>query len=368
MILKYLLGSLIGLAVTWLLASRLLPGAPAWIYDDVMETANLAPGPVRYVGEAIGHIEQDKALAFDLAGIDLTRDKVLIWGDSQIHALALQSGERLHSRLERIRGAGRIDYGAVALGRGGYSIGDWHHRIPIGERHFAPVVAHLLLISAVHDLLPGGEGERADQLVPGPPPRFVYTDEAVHRAHAERLNNLAPSWVVEGGLYPLYREVWLGRPLVTGYLRPSHWLARLRDVQSATPSAPPDRDRPRFSPQAARDIWRQVLPTLRARTSLPVVIAYAPRVPRLRGGRVVTEDPHDAWITALIEVANESGIDVIDMRPSFRALYDSERRFPRGFATSRPDAGHLNAIGTSLIADAIAASYPDATAYGAAPR
>ncbi|MEQ9642812.1 MAG: hypothetical protein RIM84_22510 [Alphaproteobacteria bacterium] len=368
MLIRYALGSVLGLLVVWLLTAVLLPGAPPWIYDEVMETANLAPGHVRYVGEDFGHIEQASALGFDLDGIDLGRDKVLIWGDSQVHALSLETGERLHTQLEERRRESRIDYTAVSLGRGGYSVADWHHRMPIGERVYAPVAAHIILISAVHDLLPGGEGERNDRLVDGQPPRFIQAKATEHRAHAASLNSLAPAWVRQAGLYPIFRELWVGRPLVTGYLRPSHWLARLREVQSAAPAPAGDGDRPRFSVANAHDIWRWVLPALRARTALPVVLVYAPRVPRLAGGRLLTDDPHAPWVAALREVAAANGIGIVDMRERFRRFYASERRFPRGYATSRPDAGHINAAGMSLIAEAIAEAYPSRASYGAAPE
>ncbi len=95
--------------------------------------------------------------------------------------------------------------------------------------------------------------------------------------------------------------------------------------------------------------WSSVVTAIRRSTDRPVVLLYAPVLPQIVAGTVISEDSGDSEFEAMRLAAEAAGLIVVDLR---RPLLDSMLmgKWPHGFHNGFIGSGHLNANGNHVVA------------------
>lgn len=256
-----------------------------------------------------------------------TQTRIALWGDSQLEGVCVADTEKIFYLAGEI--AGSVPQlrapQFLPLARSGETIVEWYRQMPAVEQAFDPA-AHVIVLTELSDLEPA-----------------VYWDDAGPGAASPLAT---PAW-----------RLWLARQRPDFLSRAARNLIRdplsggVRKLRFAVgPVQPPEPPLP--DPPLGVDQWRSMLARLQQRAGRPVLIVYAPQIPAIVGGRVVTEDPHDAGFENLLAASADSPVRVIDVRPDLIAAAD-EGAFPHGFHNGRPGVGHLNERGNRIVAEAI---------------
>lgn len=243
--------------------------------------------------------------------------RVCLWGDSQAEGVCLDDRRKLCAQAERLAGH-EPPLSVFPLARSGEDADDWLTQIPRVESEWS-IDAHAMLVVDLPDLLTAARA-------PLEPPAPSRTRAA--------FASFLPAFVIEAG-----RRV-LTEPDGSTRRRLRFSLGPVAEPRAAETSPPPAFD------------WRAIMESIRRQTDKPVIILYAPPVPRVIGHRVITTAPfRDQWETMEAE-AERVGITVIDLR---RGLLESAEAgmFPHGYHNGRIGAGHLNADGYRVIAGAL---------------
>jgi hypothetical protein len=98
-----------------------------------------------------------------------------------------------------------------------------------------------------------------------------------------------------------------------------------------------------------------LLSAVRSATARPVVIVYAPCLPRMADGAVSFTDPDREGVARFAALCRAQGIGFLDATPAFGDGYRACGRFPHGFANGVPGQGHLNPEGCRELAAALCA-------------
>jgi hypothetical protein len=97
-----------------------------------------------------------------------------------------------------------------------------------------------------------------------------------------------------------------------------------------------------------RQLWRREIDAIKAASSLPILILYAPVSPQIVDGRIVTETYDPKELAEMKSAANRAGLLVADaqgqlMRSAF------EGNWPHGFHNGYIGSGHLNRTGNAVV-------------------
>jgi hypothetical protein len=245
--------------------------------------------------------------------------RVALWGDSQAEGVCVVDYFKIHQQAERRKQSLAV----LPLARSGEHAAVWLTQIPAVEKSFA-IDVHVMLIVDLPDLLTA-------PAAPLPSP----SDDMVQQANAAIAARL-PAFVIQGARN-LLEDGSDGRTRT------------LRFSLGPVDSQPPHDSVPAGLETAD---WPAAMQAIRNTTDRPLVILYAPLVPQIVAGRVVTEVPRPQQVAAMRSAAEAAGLVVVDLRES---LLDSMRQgnWPHGFHNGFIGSGHLNADGNRLVARAL---------------
>ncbi len=99
------------------------------------------------------------------------------------------------------------------------------------------------------------------------------------------------------------------------------------------------------------DLLNQAFAMMRAEYDRPIILLYHPALQIKRNGEmklVREEGPYDEYVA----VCRNNGIDFVDTGDAFLAAYKADYTVPYGFQNTTIGAGHLNAAGHKIVAEA----------------
>ncbi len=96
--------------------------------------------------------------------------------------------------------------------------------------------------------------------------------------------------------------------------------------------------------------WDFLLENLRASTSRPIVVLYAPETPRIESGTIVWRNPEELAARRFAALCERHQIGFLDAGPALVRDQLHSGQFARGFSNSFPGYGHFNARGLDLLA------------------
>ncbi len=267
--------------------------------------------------------------------------RVALWGDSQAEGVCLADRLKLFAQAEREaarRGSGETEvWDVYPLARSGDDISHWLAQMPRAEDAFA-IDAHVILVADVLDL-------RTAPLAPIE--RQVDGTPAAAWIDRRTLTRHFPAFVIQAG-----------RRLLTGPDGTSR-----RQLRFAPGPAP---ESPRGGPPRENVFdWPARMAAIRDTADAPVVLLYAPRVPTIRRGELVTVEPDVEQVAPMRAAAGDAGIRVVDLRPRF-VRSAANRTFPHGFHNGQIGVGHLNADGYAIVAGALVDAVRDSLTAGVA--
>jgi hypothetical protein len=265
--------------------------------------------------------------------------KIILWGDSFVEALQVDDDKKTAQQTTRLLSEkGRTNLLAVGAGVAGQSAADYLLRIPVYEKQIGPVIAHVVVVGQMEDLFPDQASARFSKFVSKPELSII---PAAPR-NPSQAKQLIYRWGVKlhaNGLLSVLRNSADGFNL-RFKMGP---VAKHRKEAQTTPST------------SELDEWFRFLACrFRQATDKPLVLVYAPTVPRLEGNCWSLEDS-DAETAARMEtVFSENGWIVINMQKQFVRQSNTTGLSPRGFSNTRPGSGHLNEKGHRLVAETLA--------------
>ena len=317
----------------------------AYVDDEVRGVPVMRPGlryrwrSEGYAVTRVGPYGMPGKVAIKAPTADVVR--VALWGDSQVEGTSLADGWKLYAQAEREaarRGSAETNiWDVYPLARSGDDISHWLAQMPRAESAFA-IDAHVILVADVLDL-------RTAPLAPvghevDGTPVSAWIDRRT-------LTRQLPAFAIQAG-----------RRLLTGPDGTSR--RQLRFAPGPAPT-PPGGGPPRKN---VFD-WPARMAAIRDTADAPVILLYAPRVPTIRRGELVTVEPDVEQVAPMRAAADEVGIRVVDLRPQFlRSAADW--KFPHGFHNGEIGVGHLNADGYAIIARALVDTVRDSLTAGVA--
>lgn len=257
--------------------------------------------------------------------------RLAIWGNSHVAGLSLADDEKVAARvMARWRRHATTPLGAYAVGIGGGDVAHVHHRIGAYQA-LAPAALHVVVVTEMDFLDPSSDPHAEHALVDGvfqhsprrPDPRVQRVIATLHRL---RLDFLAFAALRARDLDVRWR------------------LGVVRRDRAADVATEERGERPR---------WDRILEQMARRAGAPVVYLYVPGVPRLLPGGLLTVDPEAERFAGFERACAVHRVRCRDLSRELVAAFHASGRFPRGFANHRPDRGHLNALGTDLVAAAV---------------
>ena len=87
--------------------------------------------------------------------------------------------------------------------------------------------------------------------------------------------------------------------------------------------------------------------------TIPLLIVYAPTVPRIDKNRLLFSDEETVFAQELENSCLENQIDFLNMESIFCEDFKKNRKFTSGFFNTPPGEGHMNSRGHKLVADTI---------------
>jgi lysophospholipase L1-like esterase len=248
--------------------------------------------------------------------------RVALWGDSQAEGVCVGDDDKLFAQIQRIgRAAGR-SIEVLPFARSGEDATDWLAQMPSVERALA-IDLHVLVVAELPDLLavdqPSLDRERSER------------DVAFQSAIASRV----PAFAIQA-IRQLLRDA---------DDKPRRWRFSLGPVVKPEPAVA-------VAAFASRAKWTRVMQTVRSTSDRPIIIAYAPRSPKISAGNIDLTDPWGEQFQTMERAAANAAVGVVDTSD---ALGDAARegRWPHGFDNGQIGSGHLNAIGYRVIAEQI---------------
>ncbi len=252
------------------------------------------------------------------------RMRVALWGDSQAEGVCVVDHQKLFHQTEIASGNKAVVFPLV---RSGEDAATWLTQMPRVEAPLA-IDAHVFLIVDLPDL-------QAAISAPIDPPSEADIQQA-NAALASRL----PAFVIQTARHLLYENDGATRRQLRFSIGP------IQQDESNTQNAASANN------GSAID-WSPSTRAVRRTTNLPVVIIYAPILPQIFYGKLLVDDPNEDSFSQLRKTAEQAGIAVIDMRPTFRESMQ-DGAFAHGYHNGLIGNGHLNATGYKLVAEALA--------------
>jgi hypothetical protein len=327
----WIVGTLLGTAVIGITSPLLVRSYAPLHADTVRGVWTLPPGHTyRWRGEGYADTQIGPLGMPGKRSLGDRDDQVFavaLWGDSQAEGVCVSDDEKIFAQAQKLS-AGRPSpnrrLSVYPLARSGEDAADWVTQMPVVERELS-IDMHVLLIVDLPDLIAASEAP-----VPAP------SDADVEQANAALAARL-PAFVIQAARRLLTESDDVTRRRLRFSIGPV-------DTDSPTSANLTSANR------TARPIdWSAATEALRRASKRPIVILYAPQLPRIIEGRVIVDDPADAQYAAMKLAAEASGLIVIDTREQLRRSA-RQGRWPHGFHNGYIGQGHLNAVGNSVVA------------------
>lgn len=285
---------------------------------------------------------------------DPNRRRVVIWGDSQVEGVCLPDPMKIHNQAIRLAADDHaLALDCLPLGRSGADARDWQDLTAAADSLWRPDL-HVWVVTELSDLtaLAAAEETTPYRRWTAGSPGWVKFAAALRAeaafAAAKRLfydPETGGRRRLDFSLGPRPRSVGVPPTTAESVAEPEYEAG----VAGGTAS-----DREPFDDRFALVVDQVVSEVESVANELGgrLALVYAPAVPSLGAG--VDSGDRDAVAFARLRgrlVA--AGIAVVDVRDDFRALWDQETEFPRGFHNGMPAAGHLNEAGNRLVARSI---------------
>lgn len=330
-VVRWLGGLVFSCLFIWLVGAVFVDSAEPRIYDRELDNYVHAPGTVKHRSEGWGNttfgghgmVAGQDELAGSGAGI------VVVWGDSHVEALQVDDADKACNVYNRLSESSMPQ--AVAMADSGYGVADYLRLIPLAERLFPNIRAHVIVLSGLDDVMP----------VPEP-------DSGATPALADDLMRHKPAWISLK-----FSEVARDWNL-------SSFVSIYRSIKSHSAGAG-QADKEAFDSVARRghDVdwlaasWRQILSQARAATSRPIAFMHVPHGPVLRNGEFDYSDVDEFALSLFKDTCAKNNMEFIDLTGDFYLFCKTAKKFPRGFFNSPPGTGHLNANGQRMIAEGL---------------
>ncbi|WP_126380607.1 hypothetical protein [Desulfovibrio ferrophilus] len=297
---------------------------------------------------------------------------VAIWGDSHIEGLQINDKKKVANRVTQLslkQTSHRVS--GLNLASSGLSMADFCLDIPVVEQAIPGITAHYIVLTDIRDTLPDQPTARHAKFLSKP---YLHIDASQDPNRdpnspfglRKQLKRFIANYRLEFLWKTIKKAYYAVSTIKTSSLRYTDKFKQLLAVQDQPPKQPESPSSTRIfgfgeplpsvglpSIEEALEPWAFILSKLKATSNRPITIIYCPKVPRIRCGLVTMQDDDDTLATAFLNLATNCGFSTITMNNLFISGYQSGKGFPRGFANSRPDSGHLNALGHLLIAQAI---------------
>lgn len=243
--------------------------------------------------------------------------RIALWGDSQAEGMCVQDSDKIASLVEEFsHGQTQV----ATLARSGDDCNDWIAQLSVAEKTMH-LDAHVFLLV-----------EWSDWCIDAADPQ----ESVSYRINA--VTRFAPGFVI----HALRNATTQGATNEPRQLR-----FGLGPIDSNIEQSSPGKNND-LNGQAMIRLANQI-DRLRASTSKPLVFLYAPQLPRIRDGKIQSEDDSEKLLVTLQESLSGKQSTVVDVRSQ---LIDSAMsgRWPRGFHHGQFGVGHYNAIGNAILA------------------
>jgi hypothetical protein len=297
------------------------------------------PGTIfnmRSEGWATTHIGK-----YDIPGIpdikSIEGTKVTIWGDSYIEAWQVNDEAKTASVLTKIaREYGSEDFMAFSVGHSGDCVADYYFGIPKYENIIQDIRTHFIVITCQQDILPDQHLYPHSLFISEPAVKLIEGVPFLPNGNFQRIKALFHKYGLDFIIH-IYNSA--------GNIS-------MRFVPNAnTPEIQNIKETDFGDKQIIA--WRYLLEELRKQTKAKIVFVYCPSVPSIVEGRISYENKDEIVLKKFADECAKAQIDFIDMTDLFCDYYRKTGKFPRGFANSRPAAGHFNANGHRIVAEKI---------------
>ena len=91
----------------------------------------------------------------------------------------------------------------------------------------------------------------------------------------------------------------------------------------------------------------------------PLLLVYAPQVPRIAAKKIVFDDSEKTVAEELAETCRKLDIRFLNLEADFIRFYQDTGKFPFGFFNTPPGGGHLNEAGHLIAAKTITRSFQE---------
>ena len=339
-VLRWSVGFVLATALIWSTVWFFLDTILPHILDPTVE-CYIAPAGSRYRFRSEGWA----VTSYGNYGIPTVSDlshtaapRVAFWGDSFVEAPHVADADKMAQQVTTIwrRRHGSQLLG-LGIGRGGRTVADYYFLIPRYEE-ITTFLCHFVIMGSLRDVCPDGTWFLTE-------PEYRFVPRLRHQP------------------MPALRRV-LDRYHLE-FLWGSFWslLGEKRNPLTRTPirfrpgPVPPQPQRHIWSWQDLAGVkeadWEFAITALSSRSERPLVFLYAPRLPYIDGGEVLTGHPARMQAARFAAACRRHGIDFLDLSAQFAAFYRETGRFPIGFANSQLGKGHYNRHGHQLIAAAV---------------
>jgi hypothetical protein len=261
------------------------------------------------------------------------------WGDSYVEALQIDDNLKIPQRItEKLSKCGIGESSmAFGVGMGGDSVADYYGYIPKYEKLIQNIKAHYIIITDFKDTLPIQSSDSSRWDFKAAPFRLTLSKcTPKFQSVKKKLDSL--------GLY----FIWEPFKSAISSIKHLQMLPQLLRKKTLT-----DPGKIEKSDLFRVEAWRFLFEKLKEQTELPLVFVYCPVVPRISYSKIITTDANEEEIRLFIEVAQQKGISVINLKDRFLNFYKTSGALPRGFPNSVPGKGHMNRFGDDLTAEAI---------------
>lgn len=255
--------------------------------------------------------------------------RVALWGDSQAEGVCVDDRDKIFAVTQTLMSVDRASIVDVyPFAQSGEDLADWLPQMRWAE-HEVDVDAHVILVTELTDFrlanlnaspmaINQTQNWMADHL-----PAFVI-QSARHLMTAA--NDETPR-KLRFGLGPVYQE------------------------QTVAPEPLPldAADLPDAGDPSSTKTWTRAVTAIKDQTEKPVVLLYAPILPRIVNGKIIWDDADDGDFQVLSSVAATAGLTVVDVRADFRQSA-IDGRWTHGYHNGQFGEGHLNETGNAIVA------------------
>lgn len=334
---KFIMGFLFSIIFIWIVSYFFCNTVEPYVWDSFLDRFAVSPGNVnRERSEGWGTSKMGKHNIYGIPDITVNKSpKIAVWGDSFVNAVQVDDKDKIPQKLTSLFNTnGDKEITAFGIGYMGGAVGDYCLDMQKYEKIASPVIAHYIIISNEDDIFPDRcSTNTCFKSIPD----YHFTEQSRIPVLPTKIRTIIRNLELNF-LFDLAVSVHSGKKMRFS----------LGPVQSRKLRANSD---PLVS--LPLESWSFLCEKITKITDKPVVFVYCPRIPELSNGKFDFTDPRRYIFMAFRNECLKYGIDVIDMSEDFYSYFLRTKKIHRGFANSKPGAGHFNRSGHKLVADSI---------------